>query len=67
MGMYVTHRNVEVAAEILDLLAEKECTITDANSILSYVSSKLNRTAKVPKCDYYAQISKELELNEEDD
>ena len=59
MGMPLTKNNVEAAIAIMDILAEKECTVADSQRILSYVGTKLEHTTTVPKKNY-REIMKEL-------
>lgn len=50
--MVITKRNVEAAAEITKILAEKECTIEDLHGILSYVEMVIRKHSTVQKKDY---------------
>ena len=59
MGMPSTKNNVKAAIAIMDILAEKECTVADLQHILSYVGMRLEHTTTVPKKNY-REIMKEL-------
>lgn len=54
--MEITKNNVETTVDILTLLAEKKCTVADAQDILSYVSKAIPHNATVPKLDYRAEL-----------
>lgn len=66
--MIVTRNNAETAVAILTLLAEKNCTVTDAQEILSFVNKAISHKATVPKLDYRAELDylfKALSENED--
>lgn len=54
--MIATKDNAEVAVDILTLLAEKKCTVADAQDILSYVSKVLPHKTTVPELDYRQEL-----------
>lgn len=60
MGMSLTPKNAEVAAQILTVFAENECTVAEIRGILSYVCTKTENTATVPKNDYKAEMTEML-------
>lgn len=61
MGMSLTPKNAEVAAQILTVFAESECTVAEIRGILSYVCTKTEATATVPKSDYKAELTEMLD------
>lgn len=49
--MWATKANEEVARTIINILAEKNCTVSESQEILRYVSQNLGQHATVQKAD----------------
>ena len=62
--MIITKNNVETLVAVLTLLAEKNCTVTDAQDILSYASNVIRNKATVPKLDYRTELSNLVEASQ---
>ena len=54
--MIATKNNAEIAVDILTLLAEKKCTVADAQDILSFVNKVLPHKTTVPELDYRQEL-----------
>lgn len=55
--MEATKTNFELAQEILNLLAENNCTARQATEILSYVGTTIKQTAAVQRVDVKGLIN----------
>lgn len=51
-----TAENVELANEIIKLIANKKCTIADARSVLDYVSRELSHHATVQQFELSVNV-----------
>lgn len=49
--MYETDQNKEIITEIIDILAQNQCTVAEAKQILRYISSTITTKAPVQKID----------------
>ncbi|MBO8170198.1 MAG: hypothetical protein H0Z35_13645 [Thermoanaerobacteraceae bacterium] len=49
--MEATKKNEQLARQIINLLAEKECTVAEAEEILRYVRQSLGRFTTVRKVE----------------
>lgn len=65
--MILTKNNVDTLVAVLTLLAEKNCTVTDAQDILSYASNVVRNKATVPKLDYKSELKNLVEASQKDD
>ena len=58
--MEATKENIAAAAAIMSIFAEDECTVAQAQSILSFCSRLCSECATVPERNYFEDLTSKL-------